>query len=127
MLDESGNFAGVAARELEEELGFIIDPKELVDLGAVFDRPWPGMFPSPGACEEFIRLFFFERDITRAELEKFRGRQTGLREEGEFIMLSVIRLEDLPRTTPDGKSLASFGLYLARYLKSKGRPLFGSD
>ena len=85
------------------------------------------MFPSPGACEEFIRLFFFERDITAAELEKFRGRQTGLRDEGEFITLSVIRLEDLPRTTPDGKSLASFGLYLARHLKANGRILFVPD
>jgi ADP-sugar diphosphatase len=32
MLDDSDNFAGVAAREIEEEVGFKLEGKDLIDL-----------------------------------------------------------------------------------------------
>jgi hypothetical protein len=36
MLDESGNFVGVAAKEMEEETGIKIEEKELIALGIFF-------------------------------------------------------------------------------------------
>ncbi|HEU5114981.1 MAG TPA: NUDIX domain-containing protein [Candidatus Paceibacterota bacterium] len=114
MLDGEGNFAGVAAREMEEELGITIKTDELVDLTHLANsNNWPGMFPSPGACDEFIRIFLYEREITREKLEEFRGKTTGLASENERIKLSVIPLRMLPFLTPDGKSLAAYCLYLA--------------
>jgi ADP-sugar diphosphatase len=116
MLDGDGNVVGVTIRELQEELGIDVKADELIDLGLPFyGANWPGVYLSPGACDEFIRPFFFERSITLSELDSFRGKLTGLRTESERITLSVIHLlRDLPRVTSDGKSLVSYGLYLAR-------------
>lgn len=115
MLDGEGNFAGVAARELQEELDMTIQASDLQDLGApVYGECWPGIYPSPGACDEFIKPFFFEKAISAEKLQAFRGKRTGLATENEQIVLEVIPLKDLPWATSDGKSLASLALLLAR-------------
>lgn len=42
MIDESGDFVGVAAKEIEEETGIKIKGEDLKPLGS--------FYPSPGAC-----------------------------------------------------------------------------
>ncbi len=115
MLDGSGDFVGAAAREIEEEVGMKISAEKLVDLTEwASEGRWPGVFPSAGACDEFLRLFSFEGEISREKLDELQGRLAGLSEEHEYITVSVIPLEDLPRSTPDMKALSAYCLYLAR-------------
>ncbi len=115
MLDGSGDFVGAAAREIEEEVGMKISSEKLVDLTEwAFSGMWPGAFPSAGACDEFIRLFLFEGEISREKLDELNGRLAGLAEQHEYITVSVIPLEELPRSTPDMKALSAYCLYEAR-------------
>ena len=109
MLDGEGNFAGVAAKEMKEELGIEIKESDLCDLTelAGFKR---GAFPSPGGCEETIRIFVYRRQVSRPELEVINGRCTGLLAEGEQITLKSVRLDDL-LLIPDMKTIVAYALY----------------
>jgi ADP-sugar diphosphatase len=110
MLDGSGNFAGVAAKELHEELGIVIAEADLFDLTAAAGNPG-GIYLSPGGSEETIRLFLYEKEVTRAEMDAMQGRLGGCIEEGEQITLEIIPFDDLVKI-PDAKTLAAYALYL---------------
>ncbi|KAJ2782539.1 hypothetical protein GGI15_002876 [Coemansia interrupta] len=106
MLDgQNGEFSGTAARELEEETGLVIGADELVELTG------RGVYPSPGACDEFLRLFACEKRVSQNELETIKGKLSGLRDEGEFITLRLARMKDLCRETSDMKTLAALCLW----------------
>lgn len=109
MLDGSGNFAGVAAKELKEELGIEISEDELTDLSTLSGHPG-GVFLSPGACEETIRFFAFCQSVTREELEAMEGRCTGVLEEGEQITLKIVPLDSLV-TIADAKTIVAHSLF----------------
>jgi ADP-sugar diphosphatase len=131
MLDDSGNFAGIAAKELFEETGIKLKATDLIDMTALtYDPPLPqhpdevaakvirnkstplkGMYPSPGGCDEFIRLMLHEREVTRDELDALQGKLTGCAEEGEKIVLELVRFEMLWRVTSDAKALSSLLLF----------------
>jgi ADP-sugar diphosphatase len=126
MVDEEDNFAGTAAKEIKEELGMEIHKdklKNLSDLAAgiedggeemvLRDGNLPcGVFPSPGACDEFIPIFAHERRVPRAQLGEWTGKLTGLREEGEKITLKLVRLQDVwKEASRDGKTLAALALW----------------
>lgn len=49
MIDEEGHFVGVAAKELKEETGLLIEEKDLLKLGS--------FYPSPGGSDEEILTF----------------------------------------------------------------------
>lgn len=53
MVDESSNFAGVAAKELKEECGIEIHQDEMKYLQDIFI--------SPGGSDEVIHLFYVEK------------------------------------------------------------------
>jgi len=110
MLDDAGSFVGVAAKELAEETGIEIDAAELVDLTALAWRGERGLYPSVGACDEFLRLMFFERSVDDAYLAALRGKLAGCAAEGEQITLELVRFADLWRATPDAKTLAAVAL-----------------
>ena len=109
MLDGSGDFAGVAAKELHEELGLSINSEELIDLSAFVGNPH-GFYPSPGGCDEVIRIFALERNVTRLELDKMTGRCTGILSEGEQITLAIAPLNNLCMST-DAKAIIAYALY----------------
>jgi ADP-sugar diphosphatase len=77
MMDGSGHFAGVAAKELEEETGVVVTSDKLFDMTAAVYPGERGWYPSVGACDEFLRLMYFAVDMSRAELEELRGKTTG--------------------------------------------------
>lgn len=105
-------FAGVAAKELKEEVGIVIDASSLVDLTKeVYGSRYPGIYPSPGGCDEFIKLFLYEKDVSEEELASFKGKATGVMEEGEYICLKVIELDQLIEETSDVKALCALSLY----------------
>lgn len=123
MLDDCGSFVGVAAKELVEETGIVIDPSELIDLtalalgtggdcgseegAAAIAGARRGLYLSVGACDEFLRLFFFQRTVGKEELDALRGKLTGSPEENEQITLELVRYEDLWKATVDAKTLSS--------------------
>ena len=110
-------FGGVAAKELKEEVGITINASELVDMTKeVYGSQFPGMYPSPGGCDEYIKLFLYEKEVSEAELDSFKDKATGLMEEGEYICLKVIELDQLIKETSDAKALCALTLY--NYLRS---------
>lgn len=52
MLDESGDFVGTAAKEIEEETSIRLCKDRLLPLGS--------FYPSPGGCDEEILMFYCE-------------------------------------------------------------------
>jgi ADP-sugar diphosphatase len=85
----------------------------LIDLTSHLwkDHKWPGIFPSPGGCDEFIKLYVYRTKVTAEKIESLRGKTTGNLEDGEVITLKVIPLDQLWNETPDCKSLTALALY----------------
>jgi 8-oxo-dGTP pyrophosphatase MutT (NUDIX family) len=116
MVDEGGSFAGQAAREIWEELGMVIGEGELVSLselaGGGGEGLAQGVYPSPGACDEYIPIYMHERRVPRAQLGEWTGKLTGLREDGERITLKLVRMRDLWKEgARDAKCLAAVALW----------------
>lgn len=130
MVDEAGNFAGTAAKEIKEELGLEIPESELKCLSELA-APRPSvdevaaakqtfneeilpqaMFPSPGGCDEYVPIYMHERRVPRAQLSEWTGRLTGLRDHGEKITLKLVKMDDLWREgARDAKCLAALALW----------------
>ena len=133
MLDGSGQFSGVAAKEMEEETSLVMGEADLIDMtalaydgvaakdtaGGVGTAPsWTGggphprgVYPSVGACDEFLRLMLFRKEMSLSELEALRGKATGCMEDGEVITLELVPYDELWRRAPDAKTLCSLYLY----------------
>ena len=88
-------------------------------------RLWPGIYPSVGGCDEFIRLFLFRAEVSDEKLRELQGKCTGLIDHGEIITLQVVLLEDLYRITSDVKALASILLYEKLTAEGKIAPFNG--
>ena len=110
MLDESGDFAGVAAKEIQEETGLTIHTDDLVPL-----TPIASSYPSPGGCDEGIRFFLYQpvlvKTYTREEITALQNKNTGNLEEGEVISLNIVKLQELREYTQDMKTMAALYLY----------------
>lgn len=120
MVDDEGSFKGVAAKEIEEELGLTIHEDELTclsELAAPQEEAGgeglaKAMFPSAGGCDEHITIFSHERRIPRDQLQEWSGRLTGLRSHGEKITLKVVPMEDAWKAgARDAKCLAALALW----------------
>jgi ADP-sugar diphosphatase len=95
MMDDAGNFFGVAAKEIEEEVGIKIEPEDLHELGS--------MDPSIGGCDERIRLFRAELEIGPEHLERLRSSLTGCLAEGEAITLRLRLSDEFHRALMSGE------------------------
>jgi ADP-sugar diphosphatase len=127
MLDDAGGFSGGAAKEIEEETGLVVKDEDLIDLTALalldeenVEKLQKGVFTTPGACDEFVPIFLYQKRLPRKELEEFRGKLTGLRDEGEKITLKVVKLDDIWKEgARDAKTLSAWALYQG--LKKEGK------
>lgn len=125
MVDGSGNFKGVAAKEIEEELGITIHEDELtclselaeecIEKGESTDQGedlTAAMFPSAGGCDEHITIYSYEQRIPRSQLSEWEGRLTGERSDGERITLKVVPMQHLWKEgARDAKCLAALALW----------------
>ena len=116
MVDGSSNFVGFAAKELKEELGVTVAEKDLFDLTKfIYGNSHIGAYPSAGGCDEFIRIFFYERKIDNAELARWQEgidkKIYGNAEEGEVITLKIIPFDRLLFEAPDMKALSALAMY----------------
>ncbi|KAF3051159.1 hypothetical protein E8E11_010458 [Didymella keratinophila] len=131
MLD-GGSLKGAAANEIEEEAKLKVKESDLLDLSqlAVEDvpvTPWTNthsalanasevvenaMYPSVGACDEFMPIFLCQKRLTRRHMSWLKGKATGLRDEGENITLKLVPLSRAWREAGrDAKALAAIALY----------------
>jgi ADP-sugar diphosphatase len=119
MLDDSGTFAGGAAKEIEEETGMKVAESDLLDMTSLAFEDFKALtgeslqkavYASPGGSDEYIPLFLHQKRIKRDQLKEWQGKLTGLRDEGEKITLRLVKLKDLWRER-DAKALAAFALY----------------
>ncbi|KAL1212036.1 Nudix hydrolase 14 [Cardamine amara subsp. amara] len=110
--DDKGDFVGTAVREVEEEIGIKLKKEDMVDLTAFLD-PSTGhrIFPSPGGCDEEMSVFLYRKQVEQGIIRQLLGKETGLREHGEFIKVQVVPYRELWRRTADAKVLMSIGLY----------------
>ncbi len=108
MLDGSGDFKGKAIDELKEETGIQVQRADLVEITERIPRP--GLYLSPGGCDEAMRLFRFSAKISTDNLKKLKGRLTGNKHEGEKIELCVKPLDELA-TIPDMKTVCAYYMY----------------
>lgn len=123
MVDDSGSFAGAAAKEMQEECGLEIHEDQLTCLSELAgagraaeeegdERLAEAMFPSAGGCDEFITIYSHERRIPREQLKEWSGKLTGLRDHGEKITLKIVPMKDLWKEgARDAKSLAAVALW----------------
>ena len=61
MLDESGDFVGVAAAEIQEETSIKLTKEQLKVMGS--------FYPSPGGSDEEIHLFYCRVEMKAEELK----------------------------------------------------------
>ncbi|QDS75915.1 hypothetical protein FKW77_002791 [Venturia effusa] len=121
--DASGKFAGVAAKEIKEEVGLEIKEDELIDMTKlavqsheVMENLANAMYPSPGGCDECIAIFLWEKEMDRLQIENLRGKLGGERTEQEKITIRLLDYEKLLEVGGrDAKTLAAWSLY--EYLK----------
>ena len=112
MLDDSGDFAGVAAKEMKEETGLIVNTADLVDMIAAAGLEHTGgVYPSVGGCDEFLKFCLYEKVMSKEKIEELEGKCTGNIEEGEEIKLKIVPLNKLAETCPDMKTLTALYLY----------------
>jgi len=112
MIDDSHHFAGVAAKELQEECGLEIEDKDLIDLTAfAFKDRERGVYMTPGLCDEFMRIYAYPTSISLAKLREFEGKLTGNIEEGETISLKIVPFKELWQHCPDAKTLSALYLW----------------
>ncbi|RFU76028.1 nudix domain-containing [Trichoderma arundinaceum] len=133
MVDGSGNFKGVAAKEIEEELGITIHEDELTCLSELAaasiekqdtkdegENLTAAMFPSAGGCDEHITIYSYEQRIPRSQLSEWEGRLTGERSHGEKITLKVVPMQHLWKEgARDAKCLAALALWQGLRLEKK--------
>ena len=70
------------------------------------------MYPSVGACDEFIPILLCQKRLTQRHISWLKGKATGLRDEGENITLKLVPLSKAWREAGrDAKALAAIALY----------------
>ena len=111
MLDGSGNFCGKAAEEIKEETGIEITENDLIDMtDLTHGTAFRGVYPSPGGCDEFMRLCLCVKAMKREDVLKLEGKLSGMRDHGESITVRLVKLDDLWKI-PDMKALSALALY----------------
>lgn len=112
MLDGNGDFKGVAAKEMEEETGLHIKSDQLIDLTEfAFQGKSKGVYLSPGGCDEFIRIFAYEKEVDEKFIQDLKGKLTGEEGTDEVIVLEIVEFEQLWKFSPDAKGLIALMLY----------------
>lgn len=107
MVDE-GVFMSTALRELEEEVGADLEIAE-TDLHLLRT-----FMPSPGGCDETIKVYYARKEVSTALIGALRGRKAGAADEGEVIGVEVVPLHDLSFRAPtDAKAIVAYYGYMA--------------
>ncbi len=88
MVDASDAPDEVAARELGEEIGLIVEPSDLTKLNSQL------FFPSTGTSDEGMHFFFIERTLPHEEIMAYHHKNMGSTSEFERITTIVTSLPE---------------------------------
>lgn len=113
MLDGDGNFAFVAAKEIEEEVGITIEQDHLTDMTEMVYPDLSGVSVSSGGTDEFMKIFLYEREVSKFELVgmQLHNKETGAEDENERIVVKLLPFKSLMRAVPTLTSLSAIALY----------------
>lgn len=64
-----------------------------------------------GGCDEDLGLFLYRGSVDKEVITQLQGKETGLRDHGEFIKVHVVPYKNLWRATADAKVLMAIALY----------------
>ncbi|KAK9451699.1 uncharacterized protein V1518DRAFT_409284 [Limtongia smithiae] len=105
---EGGTLKYTAQRELKEECGIEITPKELRPLYTTNG----GIYMSAGACDEQMQFFVCKKVLSVEEIQMLEGKFGGAEEEtGERITVRILPFSELLTATQDSKTLCALALY----------------
>ena len=112
MLDESGDFRGKCAEEIEEELDIKINISDLIPLypateGVKGNR---ALVLSGGGCDEKMQLFKIEIEMSKEEINALDGKLTGLADSSEHIIMRLIPTDQFTTIIDDMKSVLAHHL-----------------
>jgi len=122
MTGNNGDFAGAAAKIIDEETGLKIPTRDLINMTALVsdtseegehgEKLKPVMYLSPGGSDESVSIFLWEKVVDRQEIEALKGRLRTRKNFGEKIILNLINYEELWKVGfRDGKTVAAWALY----------------
>jgi len=120
MLDGDGNLAGVAAKEMKEETGLVINEKDLINLTEMAHGPHSGhqgIYSTCGGSDEYNPIFLYRKVVEPKFITDLQGKETGNADEFEQITVRVIPFEQLWQVSADSKALSALCLH-DRLLKS---------
>ena len=109
MLDGSGDFVGVAAKEFKEEMGVPINMSVLISLSEQLK------YASIGACDEGLKYMALDLKMSPDQIKELNGRIAGNKAEGEETKVVLVKLEDIDSLTNDMKVLCA--LRMAQRMK----------
>jgi 8-oxo-dGTP pyrophosphatase MutT (NUDIX family) len=114
MVENGGDPADTALRELEEETGLDADAMRGVKLERLWQR---GLSSSPGLTDESVHFYFVEVTLDDARFRDLEGGAAGHQDEGEHITTT---LKSPAEAFPEvGSMLALIGLFLHQQRGSK--------
>lgn len=109
MMDASNDMVGVAAKELQEELGLKIHGSDLVKLS--------DMYPSIGGSDEKITVYAYRAEMPDiSAIKNYNKKQTGALDENEVIETRIRPYEGFKAACRNGeitdaKAQLALGLY----------------
>ena len=104
--DGSIDYADVAARELNEEVGISASKDDLIYISKLFRPDKPSLYVNYRFCMN-VHIFLFIKKMSRSDIMAFEGKQYGICED-EQITLHLVPFEDTWKYVHEPTTLSSY-------------------
>jgi ADP-sugar diphosphatase len=108
MCDSELDPYAVAIKEVKEETGLIINKE---NLALLWDKP---LYSSPGLLDEAGYFFYCEVQLNSKELDSYRNKLTGAKDENEHIETFLCPEEDILKYIENSNGVLASLLYLKK-------------
>ncbi len=106
MIDKDDLPLEVAVREVEEETGLKVRAEQVKPLHT------KALYPSTGACDEAIYLFYCELKMPKADIFAFNNQHTGVISEHEQIETCIVSISEAMELITNTNGLLNIYMYL---------------